>query len=60
MLWVSDQEDHLLNRLDIRTGQNLERLQVKSVQPAAVVVVHPLTKPGVDAAYCYQDGNIDD
>ncbi|KAI7801842.1 putative pro-epidermal growth factor, partial [Triplophysa rosa] len=45
MIWVSDQEDHLLYRLDMRTGQSAERLQVKSIRPAALAVVHPLTKP---------------
>lgn len=33
----------------MRTGQNPERLQVKSIQPAAVVVVYPLAKPVMDA-----------
>ncbi|KAA0709466.1 Pro-epidermal growth factor [Triplophysa tibetana] len=48
MLWVSDQEDHLLYRLDMRTGQSAERLQLKSIQPAALAIVHPLTKPESD------------
>nr|XP_055034923.1 pro-epidermal growth factor [Misgurnus anguillicaudatus] len=45
-LWVSDQEDHQLYRLDMTTGDNTQSLHVKSVQPAALIVVHPLTKPG--------------
>lgn len=55
ILWVSDQDDHLLYRLDMRPTQNPERLQVRSIQPAAVVVVHPLAKPGVELymlVYC--------
>ncbi|XP_073777403.1 pro-epidermal growth factor isoform X1 [Danio rerio] len=54
VLWVSDLENHLIFRLDMRSGQNPERLLVDSIQPAALVVVHPLAKPGADVCL---DGN---
>lgn len=47
VLWVSDWEGHLLYRLDMRrTGQNLEHVHDDSIQPASLVIVHPLAKPG--------------
>ncbi|KAI2656900.1 Pro-epidermal growth factor [Labeo rohita] len=48
VLWVSDWEGHVLYRLDMRTGRNSEHLHDISIQPAALVVVHPLAKPGAD------------
>ncbi|XP_051944898.1 pro-epidermal growth factor [Xyrauchen texanus] len=55
VLWVSDWDGHLLYRLDTRTGQASERLHVDSIQPAALVVVHPLAKPGGDLCL-YENG----
>ncbi|XP_048032997.1 pro-epidermal growth factor [Megalobrama amblycephala] len=48
VLWVSDWEDHLLHRLDMRTGRNLEHVHDDTMQPASLAVVHPLAKPGAD------------
>lgn len=53
VLWVSDLENRLIFRLEMRPGQNPERLLVDSIQPAAMVVVHPLAKPGTDAVFHY-------
>lgn len=50
VLWVSDWEGHLLYRLDMRrTGRNLEHIHDDFIQPASLVIVHPLAKPGTDA-----------
>ncbi|XP_067312647.1 pro-epidermal growth factor [Pseudorasbora parva] len=48
VLWISDLEGHLLYRKDMRTGRNLEHVHDDSIQPASLVVVHPLAKPGAD------------
>lgn len=48
MLWVSDWESHFLYRLNMTTGRNPEHLRDIFIQPAALVVVHPLAKPGMD------------
>lgn len=53
VLWVSDWEGHLLHRLDMRTGRNLEHVHDDTIQPAALAVVHPLAKPGTDAVSHY-------
>uniref|UniRef100_A0A672NNW5 Pro-epidermal growth factor-like n=1 Tax=Sinocyclocheilus grahami TaxID=75366 RepID=A0A672NNW5_SINGR len=55
VLWVSDWEGHLLYRIDMRTGRNPERLRDISIQPAALVVVHPLVKPGANVCL-YENG----
>ncbi|XP_005467322.3 pro-epidermal growth factor [Oreochromis niloticus] len=47
-LWISDQERHQLTSVHKRTGKNLQRIQGSMVQPASIVVVHPLAKPGAD------------
>ncbi|XP_030650137.1 pro-epidermal growth factor [Chanos chanos] len=54
-LWVSDWEGHVIYRLDKRTGHNSERLHADAMQPAGLVIVHPLSKPGAD--FClHQNG----
>lgn len=45
-LWITDREQQLLLSVDKRTGMNPERLHGNMVQPASIVVVHPLAKPG--------------
>ncbi|KAL6479722.1 hypothetical protein MHYP_G00107550 [Metynnis hypsauchen] len=47
-LWVSNWSDNQLYRLDKKTGHKPEPLSVESVQPAAIVIIHPLNKPGAD------------
>ncbi|XP_066506152.1 pro-epidermal growth factor isoform X1 [Hoplias malabaricus] len=47
-LWVSDWVDKQLYRLNKKTGSGLERLRVETVQPAAIIIIHPLSKPGAD------------
>ncbi|MCJ8733713.1 hypothetical protein PDJAM_G00226690 [Pangasius djambal] len=47
-LWFTNWEDNHIYRLDKRTGSDAERLSVESVQPASLVIVHPLVKPGAD------------
>uniref|UniRef100_A0A672ZF71 Epidermal growth factor n=1 Tax=Sphaeramia orbicularis TaxID=375764 RepID=A0A672ZF71_9TELE len=47
-LWISDREHHHLRSVHKRTGQKLRRIHGNMVQPASVVVVHPLAKPGAD------------
>ncbi|KAK3564140.1 hypothetical protein QTP86_008498 [Hemibagrus guttatus] len=47
-LWFSNWEDNHIYHLDKRTGSDVKRLSVDSVQPASLVIVHPLIKPGVD------------
>uniref|UniRef100_A0A8C6TG68 Epidermal growth factor n=1 Tax=Neogobius melanostomus TaxID=47308 RepID=A0A8C6TG68_9GOBI len=44
-LWVSEQESHTLRSFHKRTGKELRRLHSNMVQPAAIVVIHPLAKP---------------
>ncbi|KAK3535375.1 hypothetical protein QTP70_011275 [Hemibagrus guttatus] len=45
-LWFSNWEDNHIYHLDKRTGSDVKRLSVDSVQPASLVIVHPLIKPG--------------
>ncbi|KAL7886291.1 hypothetical protein AOLI_G00065860 [Acnodon oligacanthus] len=45
-LWVSNWGDNRLYRLDKKTGHSPEPLNVESIQPAALVIIHPLSKPG--------------
>uniref|UniRef100_A0A3P8PEI8 EGF-like domain-containing protein n=1 Tax=Astatotilapia calliptera TaxID=8154 RepID=A0A3P8PEI8_ASTCA len=47
-LWISDQERHQLTSVHKRTGKTLQWIQGSMVQPASIVVVHPLAKPGAD------------
>ncbi|XP_055015591.1 pro-epidermal growth factor [Boleophthalmus pectinirostris] len=47
-LWVSEQEQHQLRSFHKRTGKELERLHSNMVQPANIVVFHPVAKPGAD------------
>ncbi|XP_054648859.1 pro-epidermal growth factor [Dunckerocampus dactyliophorus] len=44
-LWVVDRENQQLTSVHKRTGKELQHLHVNLVQPASVVVVHPLAKP---------------
>uniref|UniRef100_A0AAR2IW25 EGF-like domain-containing protein n=1 Tax=Pygocentrus nattereri TaxID=42514 RepID=A0AAR2IW25_PYGNA len=46
-LWVSNWGDNQLYRLNKKTGHSPEPLSVESVHPAAIVIIHPLNKPGV-------------
>ncbi|XP_049340311.1 pro-epidermal growth factor isoform X2 [Astyanax mexicanus] len=45
-LWVSNWGDKQIYRLDKKTGLNPQRLLMETVQPAAITIIHPLTKPG--------------
>lgn len=45
-LWITDREQQLLLSIDKWTGMDPERLHGNMVQPASIVVVHPLAKPG--------------
>lgn len=45
-LWISDWEHQQLRSIHKRTGKKLLRIHGSMVQPAAIVVVHPLAKPG--------------
>uniref|UniRef100_A0A674AKN5 Epidermal growth factor n=1 Tax=Salmo trutta TaxID=8032 RepID=A0A674AKN5_SALTR len=54
-LWITDREQQLLLSVDKRTGMNPERLHGNMVQPASIVVVHPLAKPGANVCL-YQNG----
>ncbi|KAL7863483.1 hypothetical protein SRHO_G00124670 [Serrasalmus rhombeus] len=45
-LWVSNWGDNQLYRLNKKTGHSPEPLSVESVHPAAIVIIHPLNKPG--------------
>lgn len=45
-LWISDQEQQQLRSVHKRTGKTLQLIRSNMVQPASVVVVHPLAKPG--------------
>ena len=47
-LWISDQEHQQLRGVHKRTGKKLQRIHGNMVQPASIVVVHPLAKPGTD------------
>ncbi|XP_033829603.2 pro-epidermal growth factor [Periophthalmus magnuspinnatus] len=47
-LWVSEQEHHQLRSFHKRTGKELEHLHSNMVQPANIVVLHPVAKPGAD------------
>ncbi|XP_056295640.1 pro-epidermal growth factor isoform X2 [Pseudoliparis swirei] len=47
-LWMSDGEHQLLSSVHKRTGKKLQRVRGNMVQPASIVVVHPLAKPGAD------------
>uniref|UniRef100_A0AAR2J7U9 EGF-like domain-containing protein n=1 Tax=Pygocentrus nattereri TaxID=42514 RepID=A0AAR2J7U9_PYGNA len=47
-LWVSNWGDNQLYRLNKKTGHSPEPLSVESVHPAAIVIIHPLNKPGAD------------
>ncbi|XP_019739427.1 pro-epidermal growth factor isoform X1 [Hippocampus comes] len=46
-LWIVDRERRQLMSVYKQTGRELQRLLVDLVQPASVVVVHPLAKPGL-------------
>ncbi|KAM4732701.1 pro-epidermal growth factor [Anableps anableps] len=48
-LWISEWEHQQIRSVHKRTGKKLERIHGSLVQPASVVVVHPLAKPGSDA-----------
>lgn len=45
-VWVSDRERRSLGSFDKRSGEKLERIHVNVVQPASIVVVHPMAKSG--------------
>lgn len=45
-LWISEWEHQQIRSVHKRTGQKLQRIRGSLVQPASVVVVHPLAKPG--------------
>ncbi|XP_040904286.1 pro-epidermal growth factor [Toxotes jaculatrix] len=47
-LWISDREHQQLRSVHKRTGKKLQRIHGNMVQPASIVVVHPLAKPGAD------------
>uniref|UniRef100_A0A665VMP8 Epidermal growth factor n=1 Tax=Echeneis naucrates TaxID=173247 RepID=A0A665VMP8_ECHNA len=47
-LWISDGEHRQLRSVNKRTGKKLQRIHNSMVQPASIVVVHPLAKPGAD------------
>ncbi|KAI3351475.1 hypothetical protein L3Q82_020324 [Scortum barcoo] len=47
-LWISDREHRQLTSVHKRTGKKLQRIHGNMVQPASIVVVHPLAKPGAD------------
>ncbi|KAE8285591.1 Pro-epidermal growth factor [Larimichthys crocea] len=47
-LWISDQEHQQLRSVHKWTGKKLQRIHSNMVQPASIVVVHPLAKPGAD------------
>ncbi|XP_034739439.1 pro-epidermal growth factor [Etheostoma cragini] len=47
-LWISDQEHQQLRSVHKRTGRKLQIIHGNMVQPASIVVVHPLAKPGAD------------
>ncbi|XP_072252437.1 pro-epidermal growth factor [Leuresthes tenuis] len=47
-LWISDWEHQQLRSVHKRTGKKLQRIHGSMVQPASIVVVHPLAKPGAN------------
>uniref|UniRef100_A0A4W6F6W9 Epidermal growth factor n=1 Tax=Lates calcarifer TaxID=8187 RepID=A0A4W6F6W9_LATCA len=47
-LWISDREHQQLRSVHKRTGNKLQHIHGNMVQPASIVVVHPLAKPGAD------------
>ncbi|KAM6923420.1 pro-epidermal growth factor [Xenentodon cancila] len=47
-LWISDWDNQQLRSVHKRTGKKLQRIHGNMVQPASIVVVHPLAKPGAD------------
>ncbi|XP_043983171.1 pro-epidermal growth factor isoform X3 [Gambusia affinis] len=47
-LWISEWEHQQIRSVHKRTGQKLQRIRGSLVQPASVVVVHPLAKPGAN------------
>lgn len=47
-LWITDQKPKQLRSVHKRTGRKLQRIHGNMVQPASVVVVHPLAKPGTE------------
>ncbi|XP_044061864.1 pro-epidermal growth factor isoform X2 [Siniperca chuatsi] len=47
-LWISDREHQQLTSIHKRTGKKLQRIHDNMVQPASIVVVHSLAKPGAD------------
>ncbi|XP_070769594.1 pro-epidermal growth factor [Enoplosus armatus] len=47
-LWISDREHQQLRSVHKWTGKKLQRIHGNMVQPASIVVVHPLAKPGAD------------
>ncbi|XP_070693269.1 pro-epidermal growth factor [Pempheris klunzingeri] len=47
-LWISDREHQQLRSVHKHTGKKLQRIHGNMVQPASIVVVHPLAKPGAD------------
>uniref|UniRef100_A0AAZ3RHZ6 EGF-like domain-containing protein n=1 Tax=Oncorhynchus tshawytscha TaxID=74940 RepID=A0AAZ3RHZ6_ONCTS len=49
-LWITDREQQLLLSVDKWTGMDPERLHGNMVQPASIVVVHPLAKPDGESA----------
>ncbi|XP_054886331.1 pro-epidermal growth factor-like [Poeciliopsis prolifica] len=48
-LWISEWEHQQIRSVHKRTGQKLQRIHGSLAQPASVVVVHPLAKPGANA-----------
>uniref|UniRef100_A0A8C7WAN4 Epidermal growth factor n=1 Tax=Oncorhynchus mykiss TaxID=8022 RepID=A0A8C7WAN4_ONCMY len=54
-LWITDREQQLLLSIDKWTGMDPERLHGNMVQPASIVVVHPLAKPGANVCL-YRNG----
>uniref|UniRef100_A0A8C5HL45 Epidermal growth factor n=1 Tax=Gouania willdenowi TaxID=441366 RepID=A0A8C5HL45_GOUWI len=48
-LWISDWERQQLRSVHKRTGRKLQVIHTAMVQPSSIVMVHPLTKPGMDA-----------
>uniref|UniRef100_A0A3Q2YUJ3 Epidermal growth factor n=1 Tax=Hippocampus comes TaxID=109280 RepID=A0A3Q2YUJ3_HIPCM len=50
-LWIVDRERRQLMSVYKQTGRELQRLLVDLVQPASVVVVHPLAKPGAASTH---------
>ncbi|XP_032383448.1 pro-epidermal growth factor [Etheostoma spectabile] len=55
-LWISDQEHQQLRSVHKRTGRKLQIIHGNMVQPASIVVVHPLAKPGTDACIYLNGG----